>query len=188
MYNPARGYQQLWQRIVSLVGIAHLRTLDDSGDQQVAQLEIRAGGPDGVNEVIDKVPRLGDYGFASCPPAGSEGVALFLGGQRSMPLIVGTGHKASRLKNLKSGEAALYNGLTSKRALVRQDGVLHYNGDAAVDGDLDVGGDIDVTGDANVTGSVVAAHVKPNDGATGVFHSQDGKTITVTNGIITHIV
>lgn len=46
----------------------------------------------------------------------------------------------------------------------------------------------DVTGDVDVTGDLTASTLHAGNGATGVFTSADGKTITVVAGIITHIV
>ena len=49
-------------------------------------------------------------------------------------------------------------------------------------------GSITVTSTAiNLSGNVTANHLVVNDGATGTFRSQDNKTITVTNGIVTSI-
>lgn len=168
--NLQRELAQLQQRLLNLFAGVHLHAIRDDGELQTAQLQIRSGAPDGIEEVIDAAARVGEYGFASCPPDGAEAVALFLGGRRSGPVIIATGHRASRLKGLQSGEAALYNGVSGKHVKLRQDGVCHLNGDALFDG------------------TATAEHVIPQDGATGVFTTQDGKTVTVTHGIITRIV
>lgn len=129
-----RELRQLQLRLLNFVGVAHLHAIDDSGDQQVAQMQIRAGGPEGVEEVIDKAERLAHYGFAYCPPDGSEAVVLFVGGRRSSGIIIADGHKASRLKDLKPGEAALYNGLTGAFVKMCQDGKIRSKADWFHDG------------------------------------------------------
>lgn len=169
--------KRLAQRLLQVVGVAHLRVVDDSGDQQTAQLQIMAGGPEGIEEIIDKTPRLGAYGFAYCPPDGSEAIVLFVGGRRSAGVIVATGHRATRPKGLKPGEAMLYNGLTGDFVKLGEDGKIRSQS-----------GDWVHTGDQHVSGTVFAAHVIPADGVSGVFTSQDGKTITVIHGIITRII
>ncbi|WP_175892398.1 phage baseplate assembly protein V [Burkholderia cepacia] len=48
------------------------------------------------------------YGLTSVPPAGSMMVVVPLGGKTSHGIIIGTEHGTYRLKNLKTGEVALY--------------------------------------------------------------------------------
>jgi phage baseplate assembly protein V len=116
--------QQLARRTLNLLAIARLKVIDDTGPQQRMQVVIRDGAPDGLGEVIDQVPRLGEYGLAYSPPDGSEAVVIFLGGRRSAGVVVATGHRASRPKNLKPGEAMLYNGLTGASVKLAQDGTI----------------------------------------------------------------
>lgn len=118
----------LAQRVLNAFGIAKLHVIDDTGDQQRAQAVISAGGPEGIEEVIDKAVRMAHYGIAYCPPDGSEAVVIFLGGRRSAPIIIADGHKASRVKNLKPGEVQLYNGLTGAFVKMCQDGKIRSQG------------------------------------------------------------
>jgi phage baseplate assembly protein V len=168
-------------RLVRLCAIGVLKIIDDTGVQQASQAHIGSGGPAELEEIIDSVPRLGEYGLASCPPEGSEGVILFMGGRRSDGVVVATGHRASRPTDLEPGEAMLYNGLTGKWARLDKDGRLHANADTFIEAALHV------TGDTTVDQTLTAQHVVPQDGATGSFVSQDGKHVTVTHGIITEI-
>jgi phage baseplate assembly protein V len=48
------------------------------------------------------------YGFSSNPPAGSQAIVLPLGGKTSQAVIIATEHGSYRIKNLKSGEVAIY--------------------------------------------------------------------------------
>jgi phage gp45-like len=160
---------RLQARLIGIVGVGRLSLVDDAGVQQVAQVVIH---PEmvGIEAIIDATPRLSEYGLASCPPAGAEAIILFMGGRRSEGIIVATGHRDSRIKDLKPGEAALYNGLTQEMLLFQEAG----------------GGKINAS--LEVEETLTAAHVIPADGASGTFATADGKTVTVTHGIITSIV
>lgn len=157
------------RRILRLAGIARLQHVDDTGAQQKTQLEIGAGGPSELREVLDGAPRLGEYGHASSPPVGSEGLVIFLSGRRSMGVVVATGHRASRPAGLQPGESMLYNGVTGKWVKMDADGVMHANCDVLIDHKL------------------TADEVVVQSAASGVFTSADGKTITVEHGIVTKI-
>jgi phage gp45-like len=80
--------------VVAPSASAFCTVVDDSGDQQVAQANLNVGAPEA--EVIDKMVRLGEYGFFSCPPDGAEAIAVFLGGRRSAGVIIATGYRAAR--------------------------------------------------------------------------------------------
>lgn len=135
MSDPG-ALQRLAKRILRTIGVGRLQLVDDSGAQQKAQVHINAGGPEGIEEVLDGIPRVGDYGFAYCPPDGSEAIVLFLGGRRSMGAIIATGHRASRPKGLKPGEAMLYNGLTGAFVKMCEDGAIRSHGPWIHDGTL----------------------------------------------------
>jgi len=84
------------------VSFVKLVTIDDSADLQVVRLEGLIG------ELRDGVPRLAEFGFASSPPEGSQGVAVAVGGSRENLVVVATEHRGSRRRNLPTGAAALY--------------------------------------------------------------------------------
>jgi phage baseplate assembly protein V len=163
----------IWARIDSrlkrLIGVAALQLVNDTGILQQAQAQIGVGGPAALQETIDQVPRLGEYGLASCPPAGAQALLVFLGGHRSSGVIVATGDRATRLKDLLAGEAALYNGVKGTFFKLAADGLAHANMGAIFGGQVE------------------ASSLKADNGATGTFTAQSGQTITVTNGIITNI-
>lgn len=174
--SPRSGAHRLADRLVRLVGFGALKVVDDTGDQQRAQVTINAGGPDGVQEVIDHAVRLGEYGFNSCPPEGSEAVILFLGGRRSIGVIIATGYRAARPKGLKPGEAMVFNAVTGDFIELSEDGKIRSQ---TVDWIHD--------GDQHVSGSAYAAHMIPADGWTGTFATGDSRTVHVTHGIITDV-
>ena len=165
---------QLAGRIVAAIGMVRLGPIDDSGEQQLAQTQIKTAAPAGVGEVMDQVLRLGEYGIWSCPPVGAEAIVVALGGRRSGGLIIATGDRATRPKNLSPGEALFGNPGQSVFIKATKDGKFVSQA---------VGwthtGDVHVTG-----GTVFADHVKPADGWTGTFATGDSRTVHVTNGII----
>lgn len=165
---------RLADRILGVFGYGLLRVIDDAGAQQIAQLNLNVGGP--AAEVIDGMPRLGEYGFFSCPPDGAEAVALFLGGRRTGGVIIATGFREQRPKNLKPGEAMLKNVLGGQFILAAEDGKLHSQAPDWIH-----------AGDQHVSGSLSAAHVLPADGWSGAFATGDARTVTVSHGVITNV-
>lgn len=158
---------RLADRILNALGFGIMRVINDTGLQQVAQVTINAGNP--MAETIDQVQRLAEYGFWSCPPDGAECVAVFLGGRRTGGVVVATGDRATRPKNLKAGEAIFYNGLTGARAVMDEDGKLHISCDVLVDLTL------------------TARQLVSQTGASGTFTTTGGQTVTVQDGIVTNI-
>lgn len=70
---------------------------------QQAQVDGLAG------ETLQDLSHLQNYGFTSNPPTGSEAVIIPLGGSTTHGVIVATEHGRFRIKNLQSGETAIYN-------------------------------------------------------------------------------
>jgi phage gp45-like len=140
--NPTSSARRLGGRLLRLIGVGRLSVIDDAGDQQRAQVNIGAQGDSDLEEVIDHAPRLGDYGVAYRPPDGSEALMLFLGGRRSTAMILATGHRATRVKNLQPGEVQIYNGLTGKFVKFCADGKIRSSGDWIHTGNFQATGDI----------------------------------------------
>ncbi|TFF37412.1 phage baseplate assembly protein V [Pseudomonas sp. RIT623] len=69
---------------------------------QSLQMRLTAG------EVKDGLEHFEPYGFTSHPKSGAEGIALFLGGDRSHGVVVCVADRRFRLKELEAGEVALY--------------------------------------------------------------------------------
>lgn len=173
--SAEKGLQRLADRLLNAVGYVRLSVIDDTGDQQTAQVQIKAGAAV-VAELIDKVVRLGEYGLYSCPPDGSEAVVLFQGGRKGHGVIIATGYRAGRPKGLKPGEVMLFNAIRSQFVELTDDGKITSQApDWAHDGDQ------------HVSGAIFAAHMKPADGWTGSFVTGDGRTAHVTNGIVTNV-
>ena len=91
--------------------------VDDSGSQQRLRLSGLA------SEQFRNVVRLHDFGFASHPPAGAEGLLLAQGGRSDRAWAVGFEHQAYRQKNLPVGTLALYDQSGNVMKLLAADGV-----------------------------------------------------------------
>jgi phage baseplate assembly protein V len=114
--------QRIIQRIQHVIGRGRVTTGNDGGNVQLLQVKL------GADEIRDNTPRLAEYGLTSMPPAGSDAVVVFIGGDRSNGAIVATGHQASRLKGLKPGEVAIYDDLGQSVYLTRAGIVINGGG------------------------------------------------------------
>ena len=81
---------------------------------QSLQLRLLAG------ETKDQVEYLEPYGLTSNPNPGAECLALFLDGDRSHGVVVCVADRRYRLKNLASGEVALYDDQGQSIILLRK--------------------------------------------------------------------
>ena len=88
-----------------LLGVGEIKLVDDAKEVQLVQVFFGLG----VSETKDKTPRFAEYGLVSNPPDGSDGVAIFIGGDRSNGIVVATNNNAARLKNLERGEVAIHD-------------------------------------------------------------------------------
>jgi phage gp45-like len=93
---------RLYRRVMMMLAPVKITATDDTGP--VHRVQVRAMAP----EQIDNVAVLQLYGLSSHAMVGSDAMALFVSGDRSNAVIVATGNQAARMRNLKSGEVALY--------------------------------------------------------------------------------
>jgi phage baseplate assembly protein V len=91
------------RRILSMIGKCIISAIDDSGNLQLHQIKFLS------DEVISGVERVQEFGFTSHPPANSEGVVAFLGGNQQHGVIIATDSSTYRLKGLPEGACAIYN-------------------------------------------------------------------------------
>ena len=94
---------RLYRRILMMVAPVKITATDDTGPVHRAQ--VRGFAP----ETIDNMPVLQIYGLASHAMPGSDAIAIFACGDRSNGMIIATGNQQAGLRNLKSGEVALYD-------------------------------------------------------------------------------
>ena len=85
------------------VSRAVLNVVDDDGNMQRVQISLLE------DEVIDDVERFQNYGFTSVPEEGSEATVVFVGADRSHPVVVVADDRRVRKKGMKPGEVAVYH-------------------------------------------------------------------------------
>ena len=87
-------------RLAILVSRVMVRRVDDAGAIQLMQL-------DGLDsQTMEGVEVFGAYGFAYNPPDGAEAIVA---GASSRNVVLGLVHRASRLRSLAKGEAAIFD-------------------------------------------------------------------------------
>ena len=79
--------------------------VNDAAKMQAMQVELLA------DEIMDNREHFQNYGFTSVPFAGAEGLMLSVNGQRAHGVVINADDRRYRLKNLKSGEVAVYDDL-----------------------------------------------------------------------------
>lgn len=99
------------RRVANLVGRGVVNTTDDSTQIQLSQVSLLDG------EVRDEIERFQSYGFSSNPREGAEAVVVFVGGRRDHGLAIQVDDRRYRIRNLESGEVAVYNDTGAKIVL-----------------------------------------------------------------------
>lgn len=97
-----RFLSPLTTRVRNMVVRGVIKLVDDKSKVQRIQASLLAG------ELKDGIERYQEYGISSNPPVGTEALVVFCGGSRNNGVIVATGDRMFRLKELKPGEVALY--------------------------------------------------------------------------------
>jgi phage gp45-like len=98
-----RRYPEGQEGVIGSLRRVALVKVDDSGPQQFADLTGLA------SEQFKKIVRLQPHGFASNPPAKSEGVALALGGRSDRAMVLGLEDPNTRQRNVPVGCGVLYD-------------------------------------------------------------------------------
>lgn len=102
MNAPISALERITRRLQLLVGRGRITFAKDEGPVQVHQVQVND------REIID-MPRIMEYGFSSMPKVGCQAVVIFVGGERSNGVILGTNDERARLAGLQPGEVALYD-------------------------------------------------------------------------------
>lgn len=142
---------------------------------QSLQMRLTAG------EVNDDMEHFEPYGFTSNPLAGAEGIATFLGGDRSHAVVLVVADRRYRLKALAAGEVAIYTDEGDKihfkrgRVIDIDTATLNIRASSGVNIDsptLSMSGKILSQGDQVAAGISQINHVhsgvQPGPGQTGV--------------------
>ncbi|ERM14361.1 hypothetical protein L585_08520 [Pantoea ananatis BRT175] len=93
--------RKLSTRIAGLLGVGRITGLDDSGVVQKVQYQTPLEAASAT--------RMAEFGFTSGLPVGTDVILGFLGGDRSNPVVIASGHQTFRLVGLNPGESAMYN-------------------------------------------------------------------------------
>ncbi|OJA74531.1 baseplate assembly protein [Burkholderia ubonensis] len=102
--NDQQGIlERVARRVLLSLARALVTTVNDAGGVQMMQVKLNP------LETRDNTPRPVEFGLTSNPPIGSDAFVVFLGGDRSNGVVLGTVHQPSRPKNLAPGETMLYS-------------------------------------------------------------------------------
>lgn len=87
--------------------------VDSARKLQALQMRLTAG------EVKDGLEHFEPYGFTSNPLAGAEGIAAFIGGDRSHGVLLVVADRRYRVQGMEPGEVAIYTDEGAKIHLKR---------------------------------------------------------------------
>jgi len=102
----------LARRVKLMIGRCVIDLVDDSDLEQVIQAKLLDGE-------IRTLERYQQYGFTSVPHRRAEGICAFISGNRDHGIVIATGDRRYRLKDLADGEVALYDDQGQKIHLKR---------------------------------------------------------------------
>jgi phage baseplate assembly protein V len=169
--------ERLYARVRMALASGVISATDDSGPIHRVQVQIPTTG-----ERIDNVKILEIFGLASHAPPGSDLVVQFLAGDRSNAVATATGNQKLRLRNLKAGEVALYDGhgsviklanggkisvtctgevsVTAPKVTINgADKVAITAPEVDITGTLKVTGDVEIIGNLRITGSITGGGI-----------------------------
>lgn len=163
----AKVIAPLHRRVRGMVARGVLALVDDANGVQRVQVQVG-------EQTLDGLDRPQQFGFSSHPPAGSEVVVVFVGGNRDHGVIVSEGDRAHRPTAAEPGTVTLYDG-AGHRITLTPNGI-------AIDGGghtltltncpkLTHAGDLEVTGDVKAGTVSLRSHVhsavQPGGGNSG---------------------
>ena len=137
--------ERIYRAALLAFGRGRVTVVDDTGPVQKLQVKL------GPLEIIDGMPAPHDYGFTSNPPVGSDVLVNFVGANRTNGVVVAIGSQSYRMKNLESGEVAIYDKLGQSVHLTAAGIVIMSAGLP-----ITINGDIQLNGSLNATGDIVA--------------------------------
>ncbi len=139
--------------------------VDSARKLQALQMRLTAG------EVKDSLEHFEPYGFTSNPLAGAEGIAAFLGGDRSHGVLLVVADRRYRIQQLKPGEVAIYTDEGDKvhfkrgRIIDIETETLNIRASAAVNIETPV---------INQTGQIISDGDQIAGGVSQINHSHGG--------------
>lgn len=112
MDDTWQALTRLWRRVQTTIGRGRVFAPSiESGGVQLLQVVL---GPAQGGEVRDNTPRVAEFGFASSPASpdpgyGCDAVVLFVAGDRSNGVVIGTNDQRYRPTYLQPGEVVVYD-------------------------------------------------------------------------------
>lgn len=157
-----QAVDRVYRRVMMAIGRGRITTLNDNGAVQTVQAVL------GGAEVRDNLPRVGEYGLASVPPVGTDVIVVFVGGDRSNGVVIGTNNQSLRVKQLADGDTAIYDS-RGHYVLLTKDGItveaksqpitINNCTTLTLNGNLQVNGTVTATGEGTFNGGhTVSAH------------------------------
>ena len=145
---------RIYRGLMLAFGRGRVTLVDDTGAVQKLQVQF------GPLELIDGVPAPHDFGFTCNPPVGSDVFASFLRSDRKNGVVVTVGNQTYRMKNLKSGEVAIYDALGQSVYLTQAGIVVNSAGlPITINGDITLNGGLTATGDVTAGGVSLINHL-----------------------------
>jgi phage gp45-like len=99
-----------------------ITTTNDSGPTLTAEMQLSAIEKRKATKMVQQ------FGFASNPPADTDAVLLFLGGDKTNGLIIGTNFQPVRPRNQRVGEVTVYNNYRMTAAFTRDGITINADG------------------------------------------------------------
>lgn len=163
--NPANLIDERIRRKLAGIRLAFrgvVTLVKAAGSVQLVQLDGLSG------EQLQDAEVFQQFGFTSNVPPGSAAIILPLGGKTAHSIIIATEHGTYRMKNLESGETAIYN-QWGDHVLFKKNRRMQIVSSAAVDittpevtmsGNLAVSGNIVSQGDVTDHGNKKMADMR----------------------------
>ena len=160
---PSKLLAALRRTIRKMVRRAVIRVVNDSLKQQGLQLQILAGN------VADDVENFQQVGFTSVPEDGAEAIVLAVGGNRGHLVVIATGDRRYRKKDMGPGAAAMhYREICHVHCKVDGSVEILAPGGVTVTGNVAVSGNVaDGTGAMQAMRDTFNAHVHPEQNGAG---------------------
>ncbi len=149
-------------RLANMMARAVVSLVDDSKKMQILQLGVLA------DETRDDVERVQNYGFTSVPLSGAEAVVIFVGGRRDHGLAIAVDDRRYRIKNLESGEVAIYTD-EGDSIVLKRGGNIEVNASTKVTITsplVEMSGALTVAGEVTGNGIALSTHTHPETGGT----------------------
>lgn len=172
MSESMAAIERIYRRILLVIGGGRIKTGSDGGPVQLQQVRMSEF------ETVDNLPRLAEYGFQSMPPAESDCVLVFVGGNRTDGVIIATGNQQFRMRSLAPGEVSISDNLgqsvyltqagivvnggglpvlvTNAPSITLDAPTVHATGNVNIDGNLTVQKNATVMQNVAVAGAIVA--------------------------------